>query len=186
MDQCAVCHVKVSKNERILRKNGHFVMLGRNVTAKLNRNTRSKCHRIWDKILQWDSLSHSEKPFKFIRSECHNLGWTDNLSTMRLNVTVVNCHSRRFVGWMLRLVWNVMWPVCGWTDRQGTGKQIQALLPRICPSAWRWPKDVKKLYYGFKLNGLCSSTAGARTKVEKKIQRDILKYLPINTTFNPR
>ncbi len=36
------------------------------------------------------------------------------------NVTVVNCHSRRFVGWTLSLGRNVAWSVCGWTDRQGT------------------------------------------------------------------
>ncbi len=36
------------------------------------------------------------------------------------NVTVVNCHSRRFVGWTLSLGQNVAWSVCGWTDRQGT------------------------------------------------------------------
>jgi hypothetical protein len=38
------------------------------------------------------------------------------------NVTVVNCHSRRFVGWTLSLGWNVAWSVCGWTDHQGTHK----------------------------------------------------------------
>jgi hypothetical protein len=37
-----------------------------------------------------------------------------------MNVTVVNCHRRRFVGWMLSLGQNVAWSVCGWTDRQGT------------------------------------------------------------------
>ncbi len=36
------------------------------------------------------------------------------------NATVVNCHSRRFVGWTLSLGRNVEWSVCGWTDRQGT------------------------------------------------------------------
>ncbi len=35
------------------------------------------------------------------------------------NVTVVNCHSRRFVRWTLSLGQNVAWSVCGWTDRQG-------------------------------------------------------------------
>ncbi len=36
------------------------------------------------------------------------------------NVTVVNCHSRQFVGWTLSLGQIVTWSVCGWTDRQGT------------------------------------------------------------------
>ncbi len=36
------------------------------------------------------------------------------------NVTVVNCHSRRFVGWMLSVGRNVAWSVCGWMDHQGT------------------------------------------------------------------
>jgi hypothetical protein len=45
------------------------------------------------------------------------------------NVTVVNCHSRRFVGWMLSLGRNVAWSVCGWTDRQGTAGS----------PFWQWP-----------------------------------------------
>ncbi len=52
--------------------------------------------------------------------ECYNLGWTDNPSTLRRNVTVVNCHSGRFVGWTLSLGRNVAWSVCRWTDRLGT------------------------------------------------------------------
>ncbi len=36
------------------------------------------------------------------------------------NVTVVNCHSRRFVGWTDSVGWIVAWLVCGWMDRQGT------------------------------------------------------------------
>jgi hypothetical protein len=36
------------------------------------------------------------------------------------NITVVNCHSRQFVRWMLSLGRNVTWSVCGWTERQGT------------------------------------------------------------------
>jgi hypothetical protein len=66
-------------------------------------------------------MSHCDKPTKFTRSECHNFGWTDNPSTLRRNVTVVNCHSRRFVGWTDSVGRNVTWSVCGWTDRQGTG-----------------------------------------------------------------
>ncbi len=80
------------------------------------KNTRTKCHRLWDKILQWGSLSHCDIPSKFIRSECQNLGWTDNPSTSRRNVTVVKCHSRRFVGWTLSLGRNVAWLVRGWMD----------------------------------------------------------------------
>ncbi len=79
------------------------------------KNTWTKCHRLWDKILHWVGLSHCDKPSKFTRSECHNLGWTDNPSPLRRNVTVVNCHSIRFVGWMRRLGWNVVWSVRGWT-----------------------------------------------------------------------
>ncbi len=86
------------------------------------KNMRTKCHRLWDKILQWDGLSHCDKLSKFTRSECHNLGWTDNPSTLRRNVTVVKCHSRRFVGWTLCLGQNVAWSVCGWTDHQYTLK----------------------------------------------------------------
>jgi hypothetical protein len=74
-----------------------------------------------------DVLSHCYKPSKFTRSKCHNLGWTDNLSTLRWNVTVVKCHSRWFVGWMLSLGWNVTWSVCGWTDRQCTAADIDLL-----------------------------------------------------------
>jgi hypothetical protein len=62
-------------------------MLGRNVTAKLDENTRTKCHRLCDKILQGVGMSHCDKPSKFTRSECHNLGWTNNRSTLRRNVT---------------------------------------------------------------------------------------------------
>ncbi len=78
------------------------------------KNTRTKCHRLWDKILHCDSLSHCDKPSKFTRSECHNLGWTENLST------VVKCHSRLFVGWTDSVDRNVTWSVCGWADRQCT------------------------------------------------------------------
>ncbi len=84
------------------------------------KNTRTKCHRLWDKILQWDGLSHCDKSSKFTRSECHNLGWTDTPSTLRRNVTVVKWHSRWFVGWTDSVGWNVAWSVCGWTDRQCT------------------------------------------------------------------
>ncbi len=45
---------------------------------------------------------------------------TYNRSTMSKNVTVVNCHNRRFVGWTLRLGQNVTWSIRGWMDRQGT------------------------------------------------------------------
>jgi hypothetical protein len=84
------------------------------------KNTRTKCHRLWDKILQWDGLSHCDKPSKFTRSECHNFGWTDNPSTLRRIVTVVKCHSRRFVGWTKSVGLNVTWSVFEWTDRQCT------------------------------------------------------------------
>jgi hypothetical protein len=84
------------------------------------KNTWTKCHRLWVKIIQCVGLSLCDKQSKFTRSECHNLGWTDNPSTLRRNVTVVNCHSRRFVGWTLRLGRNVAWSVCRWTDRLGT------------------------------------------------------------------
>jgi hypothetical protein len=82
--------------------------------------THTKSHRLWDKMALWNSLSLCDKPSKFTRSECHNLGWTDNPSTLRRNVTVVNCHSRQFVRWTLRLGRNVTWSVRGWTDHQGT------------------------------------------------------------------
>ncbi len=85
------------------------------------KNTQKKCHRLWDKIVQWDGLSHCDKPSKFTRSESHNFGWTDNPSTLRRNVTVVKCHSRRFVRWTNSVGRNVTWSVCGWTDRQCTG-----------------------------------------------------------------
>jgi hypothetical protein len=65
-------------------------------------------------------MSISDKPSKFTRSECHNLRWTDNPSTLRRNVTVIKCHSRRFVGWTDSVGRNVTWSVCGWTDRQCT------------------------------------------------------------------
>ncbi len=84
------------------------------------KKTWTKCHRLWDKILQWDGLSHYDKPSKFNRPKCHNLGWTDNPSTLRWNVTVVKCHSRRFVGWTPSLGQNVAWSVRGWKDRQCT------------------------------------------------------------------
>jgi hypothetical protein len=35
-------------------------------------------------------------------------------------VTIVNCHSKRFVGWTLSLGRNFAWSVCGWTDCQDT------------------------------------------------------------------
>ncbi len=50
-------------------------------------------------------------------------------------VTIVNCHSRRFVGWTLSLGRNVAWSVCGWTDRQGTpfsSLYPHALTKEIC------------------------------------------------------
>ncbi len=61
-----------------------------------------------------------DKPSKFTRSEYHNLGWADNPSTLRQNVTVVNCHSRQFVRRTLLLGQNVVWSVYEWTDHQGT------------------------------------------------------------------
>jgi hypothetical protein len=51
------------------------------------------------------------------------------------NVTVVNCHSRRFVGWTLNLGRNVAWSVCGWTDRQGTVNTTQLASCRV--ANWR-------------------------------------------------
>jgi hypothetical protein len=71
------------------------------------KNTLTKCHRLLDKILQRVGLSHCDKISKFTRSDCHNLGWTDNPYTLRLNVAVVNFHSRQFVGLMLCLGRNV-------------------------------------------------------------------------------
>jgi hypothetical protein len=74
--------------------------------------------------MQWVGLSLCDKPSKFTTSECHILGWTDNASTLRRNVTLVNCHSRRFVGWTLRLGRNVAWSVRRCTNRLsnvGTG-----------------------------------------------------------------
>ncbi len=91
-----------------------------NLPEKLNLYCIEMNHRLWDKLLQRVRLSHCNKPSTLSRSECHNFGWTDNLSTLRWNVTVVNCHSRRFVRCMLRLDRIVIWLVCGWTDRQGT------------------------------------------------------------------
>ncbi len=84
------------------------------------KNTCTKCHRLWDKILQGVGISRCDKPSKFTRSECHNLGWTNNQFTLRRNVTGANCHSRRFVGWTDSVGRNVVWSVRGWTDRQGT------------------------------------------------------------------
>ncbi len=55
-------------------------------------------------------------------------GWRKNTWTDR--VTVVKCHSRRFVGWTLSLGQNVAWSVCGWTDHQGT--QLSAFLYSVC------------------------------------------------------
>ncbi len=113
-------HVKVSRNWRIFGKNGLLWCLDEMSQQSWTKNTQTKCHRLWDKILQWDGLSHCDKPSKFTRSECHNFGWTDNPSTLRRNVTVVKCHSRRFVGWTNSVGRNVTWTVCGWTDRQCT------------------------------------------------------------------
>jgi hypothetical protein len=47
-----------------------------------------------------------------------------NPSTLRRNVTVVKCHSRWFVGWTDSVGRNVMWSVCGWTDRQCTHSML--------------------------------------------------------------
>ncbi len=58
-------------------------------------------------------LSHCDKPSKFTRSECHNFGWSDNPSTLRRNVTVVKCHSRRFIGWTDSVGRDVAWSVVG-------------------------------------------------------------------------
>ncbi len=71
-------------------------------------------------------MSHCDKPSKFTRSECHNLGWIDNPSTLRQNVTVVKCHSRQFVGWTLSLGQNVAWSVRGWTDHQCTAISLDS------------------------------------------------------------
>jgi hypothetical protein len=99
---------KVSKNVQIYRKNGTLITLGQNVTLKLDKNMGTKCHR------------HCDKPFKFSRSECLNLGWTDNRSALR------QCYSSKLpqqtVCWVDALFGQiVMWSVHGWTDRQGTG-----------------------------------------------------------------
>jgi hypothetical protein len=94
MDQSVVCHVKVSKNSRIFRKNGPFVTLGQNVTLKLDKKNADKMSQTWGQnitvrqlFLQWDSLSHCDKQSKFTRSEIHNFGWMDNPSTLRWNAT---------------------------------------------------------------------------------------------------
>ncbi len=117
------------------------------------KNTRTKCHRLLDKILQWDGLSHCDKPSKFTRSECHNFGWTDNPSTLRRNVTVVKCHSRRFVGWTNSVGRNVTWSVCGWTDRQctvflyGESNAVSAFNPELYHSdGAKWTAAVTSQY----------------------------------------
>ncbi len=72
------------------------------------------CHRAfwggWTLYHKWQTV-HLEGGVdkKYMDGLCR---WT--------NVTVVNCHSRRFVGWTLSLGRNVAWSVCGWMDRQGT------------------------------------------------------------------
>ncbi len=105
------------------------------------KNTWTKCCWLWDKIWQWVGLSHCDKPSKFTRSLCHNLGWTDNPSTLRRNVTVVNCHSRRFVSWTLCLGRIVAWSVYGWTDGQGTIiPHLQAQL-LICAGTSQWMEN---------------------------------------------
>ncbi len=94
-------------------ENGPFIARGQMSLKSWTKNTGKKCHRLWDKLLQWDEVSHHDKLSKFSRSECHNVRWTDNPSTLRRNVTLVNCHIRRFVTWTLWLGWKVAWSVRG-------------------------------------------------------------------------
>jgi hypothetical protein len=51
MDQYAVRHVKASENGGNFLENVPFVMLGHNVTAKLDKKYMQNI-RLWEKILQ--------------------------------------------------------------------------------------------------------------------------------------
>jgi hypothetical protein len=46
-DQLSHRNEKVGQNVQIFRKNGHFIMCRRNVTAKLEKNMWTKWHRLW-------------------------------------------------------------------------------------------------------------------------------------------
>ncbi len=63
------------------------------------------------------------------------------------NVTVANCHSRRFVGWTLSLGRNVTWSVCGWTDRQGTLDLVRASKRRLRKS-WKTTLEIQLTLLG--------------------------------------
>jgi hypothetical protein len=64
---------------------------------KLDKNTGLKCHSFCY------SESKCDKTSLCSRLECPIFVWTYITSTFSQNVTVVNCHSRRFIGRMLLL-----------------------------------------------------------------------------------
>jgi hypothetical protein len=130
-------------------------------------------------------LSLCDKPSKYTRLQCHILGWTDNPSTLRWNVTVVNCHSRRFVGWTLHLGRNVAWSVCRWMDRLDTSSATKGW-----PSnTTGWPSATKRWSsktagwssahpgWSFRITGWYSATTGWFSK---------LQYIPLQLQDIPQ
>jgi hypothetical protein len=90
------------------RKTDLLLRWGLNVTAILDKNTRANCHRFWDKILfRLTCYNVTNGPY-FLGRNVQDLGGrTIPLLRVGMNVTVVNCHIRRFVGWTLQSGRNV-------------------------------------------------------------------------------
>ncbi len=83
--------MKVGKNGQIFQKNGPFITLGRNVTAKLDKKYVDKMSQtlgqnvtVGLKVSPWHSV-------QVFRMQCPIFGWMNNPSTE------ANCHSRRIV-----------------------------------------------------------------------------------------
>jgi hypothetical protein len=88
------CHGKVGRKIQV-----------KNVTDfRINYYSGLKCHTVTN----------------ISRMECHIFGWTYNPSTLSQKVSLVNWHSRRFVGVNASFGSNVAWSVRGWTDHLGT------------------------------------------------------------------
>jgi hypothetical protein len=167
-------NVKVGWNVTILQKNETFIILGRNVTAELDKNTGTKCHRLW----KWVEVSHCAQNHFNSRSECHIFGWTYSPFTLSWHVTVVKLSQQTVC-----LGWNVPWSVCGWADRHGTtirGLEVlgHGSLGLICihilvlPSP---PPDTEKSLAATIIVGFHSLPLTDKV-LEKKIMADVFRY----------
>jgi hypothetical protein len=127
----------------------HVLAELRFIIKLINGPLRISCHMWkWVKMGEFfGKMVTAKLDEKYADKKCHKL-W----DTLRRNVTVVNCHSRGFVGWALRLGWNVAWSVRGWTDRQRTPQYL-------CWREWSPPLS-REDQVDLRTASLCSAETG--------------------------